>query len=43
VAVFLFSAVSLAFLLSPALFDVRRSRMEQAFRELEQHRRPFAD
>jgi hypothetical protein len=42
VAVFLFSAVSLALLLSPALFDIRRRRMERALRELEQHGRPTA-
>ena len=34
-ALFLFSAVSLALLLSPALFDLRRRRMERAFRDLD--------
>ena len=42
VALFLFSAVSMALLLSPALFDVRRSRMEQTLRQLKQHGRPSA-
>ena len=42
VAVFLFSAVSLALLLSPALFDIRRNRMERTLRQLTQHRRPSA-